>query len=372
MKLLFVTKVRLDQPFGGARHVLAVCRELISLGHEVTLAAPGREAPIDGLARIRPPAGVQPGLRMESILAAQLAVEIARRRPHVVYLRLSPTSSLIPAVVRALGVPLALELNGPILDELRASGRSDAAIRTVERVLRPTVRHARALIAASENVARHARTALGARDPIVVWNGADLDVATPGDRGEARRALGLDPEQRYLAFAGTLVEEQRIDLLCAAHRRLPGVGLLVAGGGPRAAEVEAHARSAPPGSPVQFLGALPHDAAICVLRAADVCVSTRSGDLGMKPLEYAAVGRRFVLFEEDGIDRLLGLYPGEEAVFAVKEKSEAALLSALEAALDAEARRGPLPAPAIERARAEIGWDRTAARIAEVLAAHLS
>jgi D-inositol-3-phosphate glycosyltransferase len=366
MRILYVTKVQLDRPYGGARHVLAVCRELVALGHRVTLIGPGREEPIEGLARIRPPARLKAGIRLEAVMASMVALELARNRPDVAYLRISATGSLIPLAILALRVPLILELNGPLLDELRAAGRSEAAVRAVQLALKPIVRSARAMIAPSVPIAAHGERALGGTNVIVVRNGADLDLAKPGDRDQARARLGV-PGGRWIAFAGTLVPEQRMDLLCAAHARLAGVGLLVAGGGPRSAEVEAWAKKAPPETPVRFFGAVPHEQAIDIIRAADVCVSTRDGDLGMKPFEYAACGKRFVLFAEEGIDRLLAIYAAKDAVFPVREKTAGALEAALRRALEIEAREGPLPAELVDRVRAQVGWNRTAEEIAAIL-----
>src|SRR5262245_22432877 len=142
MRILFVTKVQLDQPFGGARHVLAVCRELIGLGHAVALIGPGREPPIPGLLRIRPPDRMKAGIRLEAVMAPLVAAEIRRFRADAVYLRISPTSSLIPLAIRAMRVPWVIELDGPVLDELAASGRNPAAVRAVQAMLGPIVRSA--------------------------------------------------------------------------------------------------------------------------------------------------------------------------------------------------------------------------------------
>src|SRR5262249_43245467 len=153
---------------------------------------------------------------------------------------------------------------------------------------------ARAVVAVEAKIGRHAESALGARRVVVIENGADLDRATPGDRKDARRTLGLESDGRYLGFTGTLVPEQRIDLLLEAQAGLPGVSLLVAGGGPQAEKLEQARRTS--GARIVALGVVPHDRAVLAIRASDVCVNVRDGDLGMKCLEYAAIGRRLVTF----------------------------------------------------------------------------
>ena len=365
MKILFATQVPLDRAHGGPRHVSAVARELARLGHAVTLLAPGGDIPLAGVERLRPPSGLPPGARLEAVLALLAARRLGAERFDAAYVRLSASCLFVPLAIAARRVPLVVELNGRILDELGELGRPRWMIRIVERSLRTVVRLACRLVAVEPRIARHAETALRAEHVVVIENGADLDAATPGDRDVARRALGLDLDRRYVAFTGTFVPQQRLDLLLEAQRRLGSFVLLVAGGGPQAGLLEAAARTAP----IVLLGAVPHETAIQTIRAADVCVNVRDGDLGMKCFEYAAVGRRIVAFRIAGAERLEALYPGLEAVHLVDERSARGVAHAIEAALSAERRLGPLPLSAITAARRTIGWEHAARRIAAVLAA---
>ncbi len=358
-----VTQVRMDQPHGGPRHVAAVARELVALGHPVRLLALGQVPPIEGVEVVPFDRAMGPGARAELALAAQVMRE---PRPDLAYVRISASTSAVPAAARLRGLPLMLELNGDILDELRDRGRPEPVVRAVQASLVLACRGAGAVVAASAKTGRHARDQLHAPNVVVIENGADLPVATPGDRAAARRALGLEADRRYLAFAATMGPELRIDLLFDALARLPGVGLVVAGDGPKAAEIRARALALAATNPVQMLGVVSHAQAVEVLRAADVCLNVRDGDLGMKCLEFAAIGRRFVTFELEGTDRYLPLYPGLDAVHLVRERSGAALAAAIGAALEAEAQRGSLADDAIARARGLLGWNRTAERIVEV------
>lgn len=369
MRILLVTQVILDRPHGGARHVLSVSRELAKLGHDVTLLAPGLEAPAPGVTRIRPSRRSHPGVRLEAELARLTVEHALRHRPDIAYVRLSPTSSLVPLSLSALSIPIVLELNGRILDELRERKRGALAVRVARRSLSRVVRLSRALVAVEPRIATHAERELGARETTVIENGADLDVATPGDREEACRALGLDADRTHLVLAGTLGPELRLDLLVDAHRSLDGVTLVVVGDGPGRATVEAARTLAGSSSPIVVLGAVPHEHAILAIRAADACVNVRDGDLGMKCLEYAAVGRRFATFRVEGAERLERLYPGLSAVHLVEERSARALSQAIARALEAEATFGPLPSEAVLAARRSLGWEHTAKRIAEVLSA---
>ena len=326
--------------------------------------APGSDVPESGTQRVRSWSWLRPGVGLEIAQTGLVLREVAKVRPDVAYVRISPSTSFVPAAFRVVRVPFVLELNGRVLAELTEMGRPRSAIAVVAANLRHIIRHARAVVAVEAKIARHAEEALGAERVVVIENGADLDVAVPGDRMAARRTWGLDAQAAVIAFCGTFVPELRLDLLFDAVRLLPEVQLVVAGGGPQVERVRREAACSPR---VHWLGVLPHARAISLLQAADVCVNVRDGDLGMKGLEYAAVGRRFVAFDVERSARLDGLYPGHRVAFWVSERSPQALAEALRRALDEEHAAGPLPAAAIARARARVGWDRTAAGIAAVL-----
>jgi len=367
MRILYVTQVVLDRPHGGARHVLAVARRLAHQGNAVELLAPGREddVAIEGYRRLRPWSGLEPGVRMEAALATVTGAAALRFSPHAAYIRLSASSSFVPFTLAALQIPFVVELNGRLLDELRNLGRSPAAIATVRFNLRRVVRRAEAVVAVEPKIGRHAREALGARRVVVIENGADTDVATPGSREAARRALDLPFDRPIVAFAGTLVPELRLDLLFEVAKRAPELVFVLAGDGPQRSRVEDACRAME--DRIRWLGPVPHGRALELLRAADVCVNVREGDLGMKSLEYASVGRRFVNFDVEGVERLTALYPGFDAVHIVKQANADALESAISAALRAERERGPLPPEAVEAVRHRVGWEHTTRRIADLL-----
>lgn len=303
-------------------------------------------------------------MRTELALAYLARRAVKEHAPEVAYVRLSATSSAVPFTLAGLGLPIVTELNGRLLDELRLLGRSATAVRTVALAQRAVARVARAVVAVEDKIGRHAREALGYRDVRVIENGADIDRATPGDRDAARERLGLPPDATLFAFAGTLVPELRLDLLLEAMAHLPEAQLVIAGDGPARSRLESLAHSLV--GRVRWLGARPHHEAIDLLRAADVCVNVRDGDMGMKALEYAAVGRRFVAFRVEGAERLESLFPHQQVAFLVQERSGRALAEALRSALAAD-RAEAIPSSALEQARASVSWDRTAARIESVL-----
>ena len=370
MKILYVTQVRLDEPSGATRHVLSCVRELARLGHEVRLLAPG-DAQVELAQHYRPPKNLRPGLRMELALAAMAAKHALLWRPDFAYVRISASSSAVVAALSTMRIPVLLELNGPILDEMMRMGRGPGVIETVRGVLRTVIAQSIGVVVPLPSVGEHAKEELLAHSVYLIENGADLSNATPGDVHEARRALGLPEHQRIIAAVGNLAPELRFDLLAEAHRKIPGVMLLVVGGGAQEGFIQAMTMTTRPSSPVVFLGRRSHEEAILAVRSADVCLNMRDGCLGTKSLEYAAVGKRQVAFATEGSERLETLYSGVSATHLVHERTAKAVQRAIEDALQAEKELGPLPKALIESARESLGWSATAKKIAELLESQL-
>lgn len=356
----------LDEPSGATRHVLACVRELAAIGHELCLIAPG-DASVEGARHVRPPKKLRPGLKMELALAALVTKEILLRKPDVAYVRLSASSSAVSTALSLARVPVLLELNGPILDEMQRMGRGPGIIETAAAVLRQVVSQSVGVVVPLPSVGVHAENSLGARQVFLVENGADLRHATPGDRVEARRALKLPEHGRIISAVGNLAPELRFDLLAEAHRKLPGVALLVVGDGAQRPFIEIMQMTTRPSSPVVYLGRRSHEEAVQAVRAADVCINMRDGCLGTKSLEYAAVGRRQVAFETEGSERIAALYPGLEASHLVRERSALEVRNKIEAAFRAGKTHGPLPLEAIEKARSVLGWSQTARELSALL-----
>lgn len=403
MRILYVTQVPLDGFNAAAQHVIGITDGLAAIGHDVDLIAPRRSAdprhddPLrsgastldgsgssgaedgrakpEGAGRKRQVHGYarrgdarsgryRPGPWLEACQGLVVARQVTRERPDAAYVRVFPSTSIVPRVLEVAGIPTVLELDGQILDHLADHGPRPIAQGVVRRLLARVLRRGRPLIVPLECFGAAARQRLGAVDVEVVENGCDLETAVPGSRTRARRALGLPLDGPCVAFTGTLAPEQRLDLLEAAAA-IPGVRLLIAGEGPGARQVAALADAAPHHS-VRFFGAVTQQRSVEIARAADVCLDLRPGHVGSKCLDYASLGRRIVAFEAPGIERLRALYPGHEVVFALRDGSREELSAAVDAAIAAESAE-PLPASAIEAARRGLGWDTTARRVSALL-----
>jgi len=128
-------------------------------------------------------------------------------------------------LARSLDLPVAITARGTDLNLISHYAAPRAMIR-------------RAALASSLNVAVSDALAQRLReigaDPAairVIPNGVDLQAFRPGDRGDARRSLGLD-DRSWLLSAGQLVTNKGHDAVIRALALLPGSGLMIAGEGP--------------------------------------------------------------------------------------------------------------------------------------------
>ena len=139
------------------------------------------------------------------------------------------------------------------------------------------------------------------------------DVAE--SKGEARAALGLEPDRRYALTICRLMGWKRVDGIIRALTRLEDdVVLLVAGDGDMEAPWKALARELGVEDRVRFLGNVPHERIPLLVRAADVFVlNSEYEGLSHTLLEVQALGTPMVAsgvcgnpeVVEDGVNGLL-------------------------------------------------------------------
>jgi glycosyltransferase involved in cell wall biosynthesis len=186
------------------------------------------------------------------------------------------------------------------------------------------------IVAVSRPVAAHwRRMGIPAEKLVVVENGVDRARFASPWSGQGGRVLAV----------GRLVPQKGFDVLIAAMRHLPGLGLDVAGAGPWRATLEA---SAPPG--VRFLGAV-DDLPTRMAAAAAVVVPSRWEGFGLVAAEGMAAGVPVVASAVDGLVDVVG-----EAGVLVPPGDPRALAAALGALVADPARCAALSAAGRRRA----------------------
>lgn len=237
---------------------------------------------------------------------------LARRRllaeardfdPHFLYERYAFGNVGGVAAARRIGRPLFLEVNSPLVDELkRTRGLS------FERLARRSERHVLEnadRICAVTGVLRDLLVELGApRERVLVTpNGVHPDqYAAPDDleaKARARAGLGLsegsdDDEEVVLGFVGYYRSWHRLDLAIAALAapELASAHLVLVGEGPAREELETCARTHAVTDRVHFAGPRRHDSIPSLLPAFDVALVPAINPYAspLKLHEYMAAG----------------------------------------------------------------------------------
>ncbi len=148
----------------------------------------------------------------------------------------------------------------------------------------------------------------------IVAPGVEHAFFAPGDKRQARRALGMDPEKPLMLFAGRIQPLKGADTAVSALSlsRVPDATLAIVGGpsGPHGAhamaELRANVKAAGLSDRVRFVSPQPHGALSTWYRAADVClVPSRSESFGLVALEAAACGIPVVASAVGGLTTLV-------------------------------------------------------------------
>lgn len=152
----------------------------------------------------------------------------------------------------------------------------------------------------------------------IVAPGVDHAFFAPGDRGQARRAIGFPEADPMILFVGRVqplkglgVAVQALAEVCA-DRRLRAATLVAVGGpsGPEGpgemSRIRDLAERLGVGSRLRVVPAQPHELLSTFYRAADVCVvPSRSESFGLVALEAAACGTPVVASAVGGLTTLV-------------------------------------------------------------------
>lgn len=327
------------------------------------LAAVPRTETIDGISVSHPRTLFVPRLAHVTwgpLYAASIAPALARHRGKIDVVLGSwayPDGFAAVIAARLLGVPCVVKLHGSDINLI-------AKLPGPRRLLAWALPRATRVVAVSRALADEV-CALGvARDRVaIVMNGVDAELFHPRDRAAARAELGL-PAGPLALYVGNLKEEKGVLDLAAAWRTvsatLPGATLVVVGGGPARAALDAAV--APLGDRVRLVGPQPLAAIPTWMAACDLLVlpSHAEGTPNVV-LEALASGRRVVATHVGGIPDLV---TSAELGSLVPAHDPTALAGALLAALTE-----PYLPETVAALGARGGWEASAAALYEVLAA---
>jgi len=349
MKILYLCfdpSIDLASETGGAVHVRAMIRAMAELGHEVTVLcscvsdAPRVESQI--AARVIPCAIT----RMNRILGKAIRkVNEAFRRPlrrhpdavrllhnatffntadllihtlspDFIYERYSLWGMAGFALAKLYGVPLALEVNAPLVYEQQRYRHKLAWPRLARWLECRIWRGANPVLVVSESLRKHLTEAGVAPQQIWVLPNAVDSSWFAADANSIHAPKGFENQNQFvLGFVGSFKAWHGADFLLSVfevfHRLEPLSRLLMIGDGPLRSELQEKVHKSGLEDAVVFTGIVPHDQIRRYLAAVDVALAPYPNlehfyYSPLKLVEYMAAGRAVVASNAGQISQIIG------------------------------------------------------------------
>jgi glycosyltransferase involved in cell wall biosynthesis len=343
LKILFLAPQPFFEVRGTPLAVLHMTRALVALGHSVDLLTfpRGQAAPVEGVRHLRslglPVGRVKAGPSLAKMaLDVPFVLEAAWRLRLGRYHAVEEAAHLIAPFARLFGVPLVMDVDSSIPDQLRYSGFATRGplLWLAEALERHALRHS----AVAVTVCASLTDGVKARAPDVpVFQVEDPPLVDPrgtpppGAVAELRRELALGPWPVVL-YSGNFEPYQGVELLLEALALVPHVQLLLMGGSPAdVARMKSEARARGVGERSIFSGQRPPAELPAFFAVSDVLASPRSRgqNTPFKIFTYLASGKPLVATRIATHTQLLD----DTTAFLVEPTPEG-LASGIRAALD--------------------------------------
>jgi len=381
VRILFLAPQPFFEVRGTPLAVLHMTRALASLGHSVDLLTfpQGEPAPSEGVRHLRslrlPVGRVKAGpslakMALDAPFLAEAVGRLAFGRYDVVH-AVEEAAHLIAPFARLFRVPLVMDVDSSIPDQLRYSGFATRGplLRLAEGLERHALRHSVAAITVCASLTDGVKALVPA---VPVFQVEDPPLVEPGTEPPTeavdalRRELTLGPWPVVL-YSGNFEPYQGVELLLDALALVPHVQLLLMGGGPDdVGRMKAEARARGVGERSVFSGQRPPSELPTFFAVADVLASPRAKgqNTPFKIFTYLASGRPLVATRIPTHTQLL-----DDTTAFLVEPTPRGLAAGIQAALDR-------PEDAAARARAgrelierEYGVERYRQKIARAYAA---
>jgi glycosyltransferase involved in cell wall biosynthesis len=306
MRIAAFTAIDLSLPQGHALHLRGLFDALAARGHDLTLVTPRPAAPAAPAAfrRVHVPIvrlRVLGPWSFELFGGIALLFHCLRRRPDLIYARQDLYTVAPGLVSRMTGIPLAVEVNSEIGEELAIAGTNALARRLVDAAERITLRRAARILVLAERIAQQVRRRTGCDPARIAISPIATHLPERVDPSVVRERLKVNPSAFVIGFAGNLWPVQGVTILLDAFARvdLPDAELWVIGTGVHDTILRRRAAAIGRG-PIRFFGGLPRDDADRLLASAQILVAPyvreeydriAGGPISTKILTYLASDR---------------------------------------------------------------------------------
>jgi len=294
------------------------------------------------------------------------------RRPNVIYYRES--SSLVPLIIsKLLSIPLVIEVNGWVLDELSAYGYPKSKLRLIRLLQGLNYHYASLLIPVSEGlkklICQH--YAVPQTKVFAVNNGTNPSKYYPVPIREARQKIGVDPQRQVIGFIGGCYPHHGIQYLINAAPFIladfPEIQFIVAGDGAMLNQWKELAKTSDVYKDFLFPGNVPLELAPYYINSFDICVSPWDINLvgsPMKLFDYMACGRPIVSSPVYGVKEILELH---DAGLTVDVRNPNEFADAIKTLLNSPNLCSDMGQKARKLVLSQFTWEHTSRRIIELL-----
>ena len=387
MRLYYITCEALDPRSVAMIHTDAICNNLTILGHSVLLFAPNsgefEEKSYQVKSISTPRKAVSVFFQIK--LFFRLRREIRNNRSDIIYIRNSQLLFMPAIVSRIFKIPLILEANGKILEEIRQVkssflSRILLAVGIYKFIESFNVKTAKKIIVVTEGIKEYfVENYKTSPDKIeVVANGVDTEFFKPMAVAEARRQIGLsnvcvsltNTEPIYIGYTGSFYSWQGLRYIAEAAKIVAGKRLeakfLIVGSGDERDYLTSFVKDNNLENSIEIRPAVSHDLVPLYTNALDICLcyptKFRAGATSpFKVYQYLACGKAVILADIDGMREEFG-----DAVSYVEPESSSALAEKIISLIDdAESRKrlGSLGRQFVEQGRS---WRAVAEKIERI------
>ncbi|MDX8413349.1 MAG: glycosyltransferase family 4 protein [Mariprofundales bacterium] len=312
MRIAYLALIELDVPNACLIHTREITEQMVNLGHEVELFLP---QPLqqqvwwgvhhhwvhfwgfDPLRRFC--------FQVEA--CARLWWQHRNTPFDCLYLREMEASELLVRMCGLLSLPLFVEVNGWLLDDLGLMGANKDQKHRAQRSQRQLMRAACGVIASTVGNAHNVKHHYDVRCVMTQELGVNGDLFSSMDQSQSRQKLNIADDATIILFAGSFHPHHDlftlINAFASVHQRLPSVRLVLLGEGAQWQQAELWVREAGVASMVDCVGGRPYEEMPCWFSAADLLVSPliaqkitqQNGALATKIWEAMAAGTRVLL-----------------------------------------------------------------------------
>lgn len=309
MRIVYLALVETDISNACAIHTREIVENLSVLGHELTIVLP-RPLKIKTWKNVEHQWvrfwGFDPPRRWtffgESVL--RIFLTHRQRRYDLLYLRETEHTPLLMPFLRLTKIPLFVEVNGWLLDDLHQKGADP--LRIAEARVRQQLLFKAAtgiIVSTAGNAVRLANFYGISKKRICVQElGCNTVLFRPGDREKSRRILDLPLNGKLILFAGSFHHHHDLETLLQAFAcvrdRHPESFLILLGTGPQFKSIQRKIERQRLSDHVILPGVRPYEEMPVWFQAADIAVlplkseniRQRNGCITLKLWEYMAAG----------------------------------------------------------------------------------